>query len=1012
MKRWTRKLLAGLLSFGMLLQVASPLSALAEDTSGAAPGLTVTVNDEVYTLAVDSSGQVIVPNEWTASNLPNVSYDATTTTYTLTGQLGSSSTGAVVLSGTGSPNLTLQNSTGGVVWAGQLDVTGVNNFKASTDSNSSAIRFNIISGCERNATINCTGNIEITAKDGNAVYDGALVVESAQSVTVKSTGSRSTLSNYSTISCTGKVDIQNTGTGEAAIVGLKVKNADSVALSSNNSDRTVGDLHVEQCSGSVEVTNSGSGRAIYNYLSVGKLDNGIYTYTASSVTINGNIGGYTRTYCNGDITINGAILGANSSKHTWRSDLMSQNGIVTVDGGAEAVPYLVGGSAHVMGEQVVLRGNATTTISRDYNQSGIKAETKVLTVENTGSGTVGYAKFTAEKGTDYDIYLDKGHTTQTDVSLSDLNDNTNISSKYLYVSATEEVMPVAELEVTLTPMDGGTPETQQINPKTASIALGGKTINVAYDNGTYTLSGNEIGSYSTTSYATDIITIRGVNSGKDSANVKLAIIIHGNLVVKDIHDLEVTKRVSVQNSVTCTGNVTMTASMLAQSGLIVNAGGDVILTGTSASITIGKNGTTDWGAEITSGGDVLIENVSGSVYSTPVSGGILVHAAKNVTIKSSSRFDLIRGSEKADITADTLTIISTNSNVGGPITFTPCSGSRDGYVIATGDSATAATAVQLESKAYPVDEKYLYIGPGTPAPTPDHQHTASTEWTSDGTYHWHTCANCNEDVQLEKAAHKFDKNGVCECGYKDPNYKPEHQHIASTEWTSDSTYHWHTCTNCDEDVQLEKAAHKFDENGVCECGYKDPNYKPEHQHVASTEWTSDGTYHWHTCANCNEDVRLGEASHNFGEDGKAEKCVECGFANPDYVAPDPDDTGTVDSGSDAGGAVAAVLVGGAAVLGGYEIATRVILHNILPEGAAIPANRGQLALLVWNNAGRPEPAAQSAFADVADADMAKAAQWCVEQGIMEAKTAETFKPEGWTPKLKVIEVWNKAFPKQ
>ena len=133
---------------------------------------------------------------------------------------------------------------------------------------------------------------------------------------------------------------------------------------------------------------------------------------------------------------------------------------------------------------------------------------------------------------------------------------------------------------------------------------------------------------------------------------------------------------------------------------------------------------------------------------------------------------------------------------------------------------------------------------------------------------------------------------------------------------------------------------------------------------------------------------------------------------PDDGDTPPDDTGTVDSGSDAGGAVAAVLVGGAAVWGGYEIATRVILHNILPEGAAIPANRGQLALLVWNNAGRPEPAAQPAFADVADADMAKAAQWCVEQGIMDAKTAETFKPEGWMPKIKVIETWNKAFPKQ
>ena len=159
-------------------------------------------------------------------------------------------------------------------------------------------------------------------------------------------------------------------------------------------------------------------------------------------------------------------------------------------------------------------------------------------------------------------------------------------------------------------------------------------------------------------------------------------------------------------------------------------------------------------------------------------------------------------------------------------------------------------------------------------------------------------------------------------------------------------------------------------------------------------------------------MQLDKAEHNFGEDGKAEKCVECGFANPDYVEPAPDDTGTVDSGSDAGGAVAAVLVGGAAVWGGYEIATRVILHNILPEGTAIPANRGQLALLVWNNAGRPAPVNEPAFADVADADMAKAAQWCVEQGIMEAKTAETFKPEGWTPKFKVIEVWNKAFPKQ
>ena len=135
-------------------------------------------------------------------------------------------------------------------------------------------------------------------------------------------------------------------------------------------------------------------------------------------------------------------------------------------------------------------------------------------------------------------------------------------------------------------------------------------------------------------------------------------------------------------------------------------------------------------------------------------------------------------------------------------------------------------------------------------------------------------------------------------------------------------------------------------------------------------------------------------------------------AKPDPDEPIDEDFGVEPAPMDTtGGAIAAVAVGGAAIWGGYEIATRVILNGLLPEGAAIPANRGQLALLVWNTAGRPEPAGAPAFADVADADMAKAAQWCVEQGTMDAK-GDCFEPEGWTPKFKVIEVWNKAFPKQ
>ena len=135
-------------------------------------------------------------------------------------------------------------------------------------------------------------------------------------------------------------------------------------------------------------------------------------------------------------------------------------------------------------------------------------------------------------------------------------------------------------------------------------------------------------------------------------------------------------------------------------------------------------------------------------------------------------------------------------------------------------------------------------------------------------------------------------------------------------------------------------------------------------------------------------------------------------AKPDPDEPIDEDFGVEPAPMDTtGGAIAAVAVGGAAVWGGYEIATRVILNDLLPEGAAIPANRGQLALLIWTEKGKPEPAAQPAFADVTDPDMAKAAQWCVEQGLLDAREGK-FESDGWMPKFKTIEIWNKAFPKK
>lgn len=129
---------------------------------------------------------------------------------------------------------------------------------------------------------------------------------------------------------------------------------------------------------------------------------------------------------------------------------------------------------------------------------------------------------------------------------------------------------------------------------------------------------------------------------------------------------------------------------------------------------------------------------------------------------------------------------------------------------------------------------------------------------------------------------------------------------------------------------------------------------------------------------------------------------------PNISDPIPDDSSAGGDSSDAAGALVAAAVAGAAVFGGYTIITELMLQDLLPEGAAIPKNQAQLAKLVWQTAGFPEPENASAFANATDPETAKAAQWCVEQGYLDAD----FDPDRWTPKFKVIQTWNKAFPKQ
>ena len=119
-------------------------------------------------------------------------------------------------------------------------------------------------------------------------------------------------------------------------------------------------------------------------------------------------------------------------------------------------------------------------------------------------------------------------------------------------------------------------------------------------------------------------------------------------------------------------------------------------------------------------------------------------------------------------------------------------------------------------------------------------------------------------------------------------------------------------------------------------------------------------------------------------------------------------TGGSSGGGGGGGAI--IVVAGAAAVGlvGYGIYNYVAerqLQALLPEGAASPENRAQTALLLWNTAGRPEPAAQPAFPDVADPETAKAAQWCVEHGLMNAKLRGRFAPDGSSPAYKTLNAY-------
>ena len=144
--------------------------------------------------------------------------------------------------------------------------------------------------------------------------------------------------------------------------------------------------------------------------------------------------------------------------------------------------------------------------------------------------------------------------------------------------------------------------------------------------------------------------------------------------------------------------------------------------------------------------------------------------------------------------------------------------------------------------------------------------------------------------------------------------------------------------------------------------------------------------------------------------------------NPYYMGPGADHVGNLDrdvtfyghwrtaesgEGSPDGGDGFGTLLAGVAVVGvvgvvAYQVGTELILDQLLPTGVAVPHTRAELAMLLWNTAGRPAPATLPAFADVADPELAQAAQWAIEQGYLKARADGSFKPDKGVAKWRVI----------
>lgn len=902
MKRWTRKLLAGLLSFGMLLQVASPLSALAaEDISGAAqvaPVSSLIVRDGdsdhyatvKYTLNHYADGSVSWENDKKPFDDINVRYDTATSTFVFTGTLSlpESSKPYVNLTCTDPSNDSIKldgngnSAVGAALTVGfPAQIRGAKNITIVTDSSSSAA----IKGY---ATIDCSGDVTIENPSGKVTggatqtAEGIVVYDHAQNVTV-------------------------TGNDSDYIIpdSFSVYSKGNVTLTNPSGSITKSYIQVSESAGDVKIEGSSSNGLAWLYGTT--YDSTMIKAKTLTMKNNGGTVGkveFTRT----DTTRAYRVAVGESESSNAQTALTGTTYSETVN--AKYLNIQPGTPENTTVKHTLTLTNAKAytdenhTVEADKNEAGIYSVakgTKVYVVAEAPDN-VSRWKFTG---------WEESSETSENITVT-VNENTTLTAKW------EKV-------------------TDQVTNYGITVKIGsGDPIKVTSEN-----CGNILGDDYTDDYTDGKLTYNPDThtlTGEGS---------FGGMKVEITDDLEdkVDVVLSNANGAVVNGSLTVTGAQ------------DVKVTGVSSTALIMEDAT------ITCAGDILMDNTGvGNVlgYTRGYHGNLDVKSAQNVTIHGVGRTGTdedennytIYGKAEIDCSGD----VEITSQNGGAV--------WDPVVITNAADVTITAAQRAVWDSRPSLDSSIHC-------------SGKVKITSE------TAAALYEgDLKITGAT------DVTISGKRDDG--------ATIGGAAEIT--------CSGDVVLEnKGTGAVVESKLVYKQNPAKGYEVktgENAESATVAYTDEEGTTSYTVPNTETDTETNPVPSYISI---------AAVSTPTDVPGDDDFTGG-DSG--AGGAVAAVVVGGAAAFVGYEIATDIILRDLLPAGADIPVNRGQLAWLIWGAKGAPEPENQPAFTDVSEPEMAKAAQWCVEQGILTAPGETTFRPNGWVTRVKVIQTWNTAFPKQ